>query len=193
MKLTWLIKTEDPSFLLLSLDETPWKEVQKSLFLPHLNVFRGANSLQEFEERFSRLEVKLCKAAALRLLSIKGRFSQELRQKLRLKLFSEKAIEFALHECERFGYLNDIQAAEGLVRKLQRRGYGSRIIGAKLKASGAGGFQQGNEDPKPFILQLMEKKYRQIPREKAIQALLRRGFEYRSILDALNSFETYKG
>lgn len=192
MKLTWLIKTEDPRFLLLSLDESPWKEVQKSLFWPHLNVFKGANSLEEFEERFSILEAKLCKLAAFRLLSIKGRFSQELRQKLFLKNFSEQAIEFALKECQRLGYLNDTQAKEGLIRKLQRKGYGSRIIAAKLKASGAEDPQEMFEESQSFLLQLLKKKYQRVPREKAIQALLRRGFEYGSILDALKSLESYK-
>lgn len=190
--LSWEVYKEDSRFILLIKKEEPWKLIYKSLFFKHLSDLRKECSCEGLEERFFFLEKKLCKAEALRLLSLKGRLKKELEQKLLLKKFSKEAIHQAVAECERLGFLNEEQENENLARRLQKKGYGSLLIAAKMREKG--GVFNANlvEDPMTVIQKLLEKKYKNSSREKVIASLCRRGFDYHTILDALNSQDFYK-
>jgi regulatory protein len=187
--LSWEMSSEDPKFLILMINNTFWKEVYKSLFQKHLSQLRRSLSL---EENFALLEQKICKAEAFRLLGLRGRCSKELKEKLLLKKFSQEAIDVALQECQHFGFLNDEEEQILFVSRLQKKGYGKALIAAKVRARGM--VFSGNlpEDQVSVICQLLQKKYQNTPKEKVIAALCRRGFDYSTIIDALNSGGSYK-
>lgn len=186
MKLTWEINPEDSRSLLLMVDGDLWKEVYKNLFIRQLGSLSRCISLEDLEAKFSLIEEKVAKAESLRLLSAKSRFSRELEEKLSAKGLSDKAIQKAIAECQRLGYLNDREESERLAQKLQRKGYGASLIAAKMKAKGGACKKEMLGDPAPIIRKLYEKKLRSSSKEKAIASLLRRGFDYATIVDALN-------
>ncbi|MES2345308.1 MAG: RecX family transcriptional regulator [Chlamydiota bacterium] len=187
--LSWEAHPEDPKFLILTVDGVFWKEVYKTLFQRHLPNLRRALNL---EESFILLEYKLCKVEAFRLLAVKGRFRKELKEKLFLKKFSEEAVFAIVQECQRLGAVNDEEEGALLVRRLQKKGYGKAFIVAKMRSKGVSLSADLMESQVPIIRQLLEKKYRNHTREKAITALCRRGFDYATIIDALNSTDFYK-
>lgn len=187
--LTWEVNSEDPKFLILTINGVFWKEVYKSFFQRHLPNLKHAPNL---EESFILLEYKLCKIEAFRLLAVKGRFRKELEEKLFLKKFSEGAVFAAVQECQRLGAINDEEEGALLVRRLQKKGYGKAIIVAKMRSKGVSFSADLMESQVPIICQLLEKKYRKHTREKTIAALCRRGFDYATIIDALNSLGSYK-
>lgn len=137
-------------------------------------------------------EESRCRREAFKLLALKGRLTKELKEKLKLKKFSLQIIEKILKECEQKGYLNDQEEGTRLAKRWQRKGYGSALIAYKMEAKGAPFDPAQLEDPQVIIRQLLEKKYRNHSREKILVALQRRGFDYSSILDALNSQDSYK-
>ena len=64
---------------------------------------------------------------------------EEIRSKLVGKGFSTTAIDAAIADCIRLGYLDDERFAAGVVLAGQRHGYGPRRITQKLLAKGIGG------------------------------------------------------
>lgn len=189
LNLTWEINPEDPHFLFLKVDGIVWKEVFKNIFFRHLSSLKNQNNL---EESFNCLEDKLCKLEAYKLLALKGRLKKELNEKLSLKKFSQRAILKVIEECERLGYLNDKEESLRLAKRLQKKGYGPAYIFAKMRLQGASYPSEEMQDPVVIIQSLLEKKYRGVSKEKIISSLLRRGFQYDTILDALNSQGFYK-
>lgn len=190
IKLTWNLSLEDPLFLTLEVDGEEWKTVYKGVFIRHLSSLASSSTWEELKEKFEILERKLCKTEVLRLLSLKGRFIKELREKLLLKKFSEEALAYALAEAERLGFLNQEEETERFARKLQRKGYGEALIALKMRAKGASYEPHLAGDPLPQLRVLLAKKLRQTTKEKAIGFFLRRGFDYATILDALNSSDS---
>jgi SOS response regulatory protein OraA/RecX len=184
MQIEYKIKIEDPRFFEVFLEGELWRTLYKPLFFRRLGDLKRCSSIEEWERRFALLEEKICKEEVLRLLSLRGRFTLEIHQKLSLKGFSPASIEKACAECQRSGYLDDKAEALAFAERQKRRGYGPHLIALKLKARGVRGALPLT-DQRSSIQKLVEKRYRGKPREKVIPALKRRGFDLESILAAL--------
>ena len=193
MTLEWRICEEDPLFIWLCKDKEPWKKVCKALFIRHLGVLGKARN-EELELVFKELELKLAKQHALRLLAFKGRFSSELQKKLEEKGISADAVYKIMEECQRLGYLNDAEHIESAIRKEQRKGYGPRLIALKLKEHkeiSEGMLGNLYVSQKEILEKLLKTKFRKVQwedfkaRQKAINQLQRRGFDFETIKEMI--------
>lgn len=130
------------------------------------------------------MELQSARKAAFRLLAMRSYHSAKLRDKLEKKGFSPAICEEVIGECKRLGYLQDEEYEERAILREFKRGHGPRYIEAKLSYS-----RQKiralvtGEMQKERILQLAAKLG---PREKAIRALQRRGFDLHLIIEVLS-------
>lgn len=189
MQIQWRAKPEDSRFLEILIDGEIWREVVKSLFLKQLHSISRVQSLQELEEKFALIEKKVAKESAFRILAAKSCLSSEIRKKLALKKISTFAIESALQECLRLGYIDDAQELTRRVERKKARGEGPRRIAASLQIQGDGLYREGEQQA--AIQRLLETRFRKCslrdPKEKqkVIRALLYRGFDLETILQIL--------
>ena len=184
-------KTEDPRFLMLTVEGAFWREVYKSLFVKHLAFLRRSADRSELESRWKEVEMKAAKEAALRLLALRSYSSCELSEKLLLRGLSSFAIEKALEECARLGYLDDQEEARRFVEKEMKRGYGSYLISLKLKRRGMVVSSEllalMQKEQQKQIEHLLQTRFRKLSlkipkeRQKIAMALKRRGFDLESI------------
>ena len=93
---------------------------------------------ESLEEQLRKKDVSWkAKNRALGLLASRARSAFEIRQRLRRKDYPEDAIDYALSELERLGYLDDRAFAEMFVRdRLNLRPRGSRLLMRELRAKG---------------------------------------------------------
>lgn len=134
--------------------------------------------------------------AASFMLARRSMHSKELIARLEKKLFSVEAINHALKELERLGLINDAEFEAYFVKKLQRQGKSRRQIEQKAREKGIPLKQLDHllvPDDEP-LRSLIERKYpvlldKKAPvkdRQRAVQALLRRGFSISCILKDFN-------
>jgi len=125
------------------------------------------------------------KAKAYSLLAKRSYFAKELKQKLLEKGYKPADIDSLISELIKQGWLNDEELASRFVKREGEKGYGARVILQKLRAKAG---ELSVDIAGGDIHSLIEKKYiHKLPqeREKVIAALLRRGFSYDLILQAL--------
>jgi len=122
------------------------------------------------------------KRAAIRLLASRSHFSSELRRKLAGKGYPREAIEEALRECTRLGYLNDEERTRAFIEREKQKGNGPALIAYKLKEKGMNA--EVAFDQEEAIRRLLP-RYRLKDRVKTIRSLCRKGFGLESILRSL--------
>lgn len=135
---------------------------------------------------------------ALWLLSRQAYPSMKLKRKLLSKGYTQETVEQVLHYCIDRGYLCDLSWSESFVRVQQAKKYGPSTIRQKLYMQGISKDlvdQVLQEVPKGLeqIKYLLETRYRNKnledskERQKVIQSLLRRGYEYQEICEVFSS------
>ncbi|MFT4553054.1 MAG: regulatory protein [Chlamydiales bacterium] len=144
-------------------------------------------------------DFQACRKYALYLLNLRVYTAHNFKKKLLEKEYSLESSEKVVRECIERGYLNDRLWSESFVRVQKGRKYGQAIIAQKLKIKG---IEEGliaevlekyrdTDGDQENIRTLLETRYRnrnlEDPREKqkVIASLLRRGFDYTSILKSL--------
>lgn len=177
---------ENSRFVLLTIDDGPWRKVYGPLFSKHLTQLKSCENLEELEKRFSLIEEKIIWQECLRLLSLKSRLCSEMKKKLSLKEFSALAIQKAIDRCIQAGYLDDLEEIRRLAQREMRRGYGPRWIVAKLRTKGhiPDHFIQEMEKEQIASLQVFLKKRPSLlsmDTQKLFRVLLRRGFDMQTI------------
>lgn len=184
MEIKWEISPENPQFLIIFIDKEPWKEVYKSIFIRHLSGIRRVHSLEDLQVKFQLLEDQLSKGYSLKLIGLKGRTTQELKNKLAEKGFSERSIDLAISVCQRLGFLNDQEEYRGFVRRELRKGYGPNLIAMKLRAKHPDAnivelLAEAREAQEEAIQNVIRKKCKKITdKRKVMQTLQRRGFDW---------------
>ncbi len=129
-------------------------------------------------------EMRLAKWHAHRLLSLRSYPSRSLLEKLRLKGFSSAVCEPIVSELERIGLIEDSAWELREIERELRAGHGPRYIEAKWKAKGLPIERVRqvitDEQQRECVQQLWSKLSRQKKgeRQKVVQALLRRGFDF---------------
>ena len=103
---------------------------------------------------------------------------------------SEEDVEKALARLQELGLIDDERRAERLTESLQRKGYGKRHIQMELRQRGLPEPEEAPEDEGEIIARLLQTKYAaklgdERNRRLTVQALLRRGFQYAGIRDAM--------
>lgn len=129
------------------------------------------------------------KKKAYTLLARRDHFTKELRRKLKEKGFLSNEIEPLLDELTARGFLDDASLARRFAARQKEKGYGPRVIAAKLKEK-AGEMDVELEEDVEVVCNLIERRYAGKEPKKVIAALLRRGFSYGLIQNALSRIET---
>lgn len=185
MKRLEILTDSDSSFwLVLEWEGELWKKVYKSLFIGKLRSLFFARSLQDLEELFLELEVKVAKAFAVRTLSKRALLSTELGKKLREKGISERASQEALAYCHQMGAIQDQELLDYRIRKELRKGHGLRYIQAKWKVEIVQ--EAKRKEEKEAALKLLQQKGK---KQKNLYLFLqRRGFCADTIQEVLRDF-----
>jgi regulatory protein len=135
------------------------------------------------------------------LLARREHSRSELKTKLYSRKFSNASIEYALNECERLGFINDLNFTLRYVAELQFKGYGIFRLREKLYRKGISKdiietilakLDQGEEQERAQAL--MEKKLHQLRREtdeqkkrqKLYRYLISRGFSSDMVRELMN-------
>jgi SOS response regulatory protein OraA/RecX len=186
MDISWEKKSENFRILIINVDKSPWKEVMRTLFLPHLAFLKKSENFIDLEKRFLQIEKKIAWEQTLKLLALKGRFKEEVEKKLLLKKLSLEAIEDALARSEERNYLDEMQEGKRFVRKCLEKGYGPLLIRAKLQNQGASRQMCSELLEEAYLKQeeILKRTYEKIGAKctrkdklKVFAALSRRGFE----------------
>jgi regulatory protein len=194
MEISWKLKEEDPRFLVICLDQEPWKTVYKSLFAFILRRLKGCRSLEELQEVYAKAEDKAAQLVALRALARRGLTAYELEQKLLEKGLSAGAIEKALERCRQLGVLDDLAHLRRVAESYERRGYGPQYIAFKLRHLAKGSLellepilQEIKERQEQTLAQYRARRLSRVDwkdpeqKQKAFAALQRRGFDAHAI------------
>jgi regulatory protein len=106
--------------------------------LDEIKLRVGSSWNDELEEQLRRRDLTWkAKNAALNYLAARVRSTEEIRTKLRRKEFPEDAIDYALSEMNRLGYLDDHQFAKMFIRdRIRLRPRGARVLAQELRKKG---------------------------------------------------------
>lgn len=199
MKISYQSKQQ--GIISIFVDEEPWKDIHSSIFGKKPAFPRQVASMEEWVEFFHTSEYQGALKFVMRRLSLQAQLSIELTCKLSEKLVSEHTTNRVLTECTRLGYLDDASTLHIYIQGLLRRGYGPQAILPKLLRKKIP-FQHAKEmierlnettDHIPKIRHLLETKFRSrdlsdhASKQKTIASLLRKGFSFDDIKQALSS------
>lgn len=202
MKLEWEAKEGRRGVLTLYIDGEAWKEIHTSVFgrQPTLNTEYASQS--DLEEYFEKAEYRAATVFVLKRLSIKAYLASELQNKLVEHYVSEATAERVIQECRRLGYLNDEEWLNGFVQRQIARKLGPMAILMKLRAKGVSqekaeelvGALDNEDGRKERIMNLLTTRYRNRDlsdfksREKVIASLIRKGFSFSDVKEAIRAF-----
>jgi SOS response regulatory protein OraA/RecX len=133
-----------------------------------------------------KIETKLAKAKAYRLLAMKNYPSELLLDKLVIKGFSKSVCEHVIKDLKALGYLDDEEYWESLIRTEFKKGHGPRYLEWKKRVP--------REKIRALISdEMLREKIRELlPRyptiKKAVRALIQRGFDLECIRAEVDLF-----
>jgi SOS response regulatory protein OraA/RecX len=121
------------------------------------------------------MDLPLARKVAFRLLAMRSYHSEKLREKLEKRGCPFAVCDAVIAECKRLGYLQDEQYEESAILREFQRGHGPWYIEAKTRYS-------RQKIRKLITPEMQMERMRQLlpklgPREKAMRALQRRGFD----------------
>ena len=167
-----------------------------------LNGLRSGDycTVAEMKELISRNAVPAAFSASCRILSIRSRSIHEIKTFLLSRSYPEWAVERIISMLKEYGYVDDEQFAESLVRQRFASGHGDRRIRFDLRQRGIAESQiesaihaADSDTIRLGYEHALEKALRgknaadPKDRKKVIAALMRRGYDYHSILSSLKS------
>ena len=133
------------------------------------------------------------KALSYRMLSEK-----QLYDKIIAKGFSEENAEYAVELFKKYGGINDEEYCESLIRTYKAKGYGEKRIAQKLREAGIDRelSSERMEDFEPDYSKMQKYIASKIKTEnpdrqtvkKVIDGLLRKGFSFAQVKEALNKY-----
>ncbi len=178
---------EDSFALEVYWEDEYWMTVPKSLFLRALKTFK-VKDLSSLNNAWNEWQMRAARQEAFRLLGIKNRSSQDLCEKLRLKGYDPAAILSAVQEMQRNGYIDDLDSARMLIRKMCAKGYGAHRMVSTLKQKGIW-HPSLNQEIMNVEPQALEKALQRLRGKKDFMALFRSlkrlGFDQSKIRSSL--------
>lgn len=185
--------------LIIEIEGDVWKEVHTSIFGQRPSFPKEISSLTEWAETFDALEYKQARHYALKKLSERAYYSAELAKTLRDRLVSPLTIGRVIQNCQELGCLNDEEWIEAFIRGQLRRRSSLRSIAWKLQERGVApekakqviGERNNPTSEKDSIQHLLSTRYRsrdlkdRRERDKVIAALMRKGFHFEAISEAM--------
>ncbi len=188
------------NILVITLDDEAFKEVHSSIFGKKPQVPKACESRHAFEEQFSLLEKKCARNFVLRRLAKRSYSSFELSKLLKEHLVAADSVEDVVEGIMREGLVNDKDWIDGFIGRNLRK-EGPKALYLKLKGKGVpeeliAASLQLHEEQSPQgerIRALLESKYRNRDlssfkeRQKVIASLMRKGFEFEEITQAIGN------
>jgi regulatory protein len=164
-----------------------------TLFVKHRKSLERCRDKTDFIAELSKIVGRAAQIEAIRILSRKGYFKQELVDKLVDKGFSEEVAQHAVDEMEGKGYINDRQRAEKIIQRELAKGHGPKYICQLLKHKRVSSSIISalvpliKESETQSLSTHLTKRSQVSDRKKAVARLLRRGYSYEAIQQALDS------
>lgn len=202
MKIEYRPKEGHREVFLIFLDQEPWREVHLAIFGRRPKWPSAVESCSVWQDQFNELEYQAVKQYVLRRLSSQHYHSAQLTKLLKERFVQSSTIERVIEECIHWGYLNDEAWVESFMRSRLRR-CSLRSLIPKLQARGlpsslikeiAAHWQDSDQEVET-VKKLLETKYRSKDlkqpqeRQKVIASLLRKGYPFTSIKQALLDFK----
>ncbi len=198
MQVTYHLIEHSFSIYLILIDGEPWRQVHRNFF--NQGSFpKSCDYIKELEVLLRETENKKALAYALKRLSSRSYPTSELKKWLEKSFLSAPTIQTVLQECTRLGYLNDQAWIHYFINSHLRRGIGPKIILMKLKLKGLPEaliqteltLLAPLENQLTAISNWLTKRFRlrdfnKKEKDKAMAALLRKGFDFSSIIEGFN-------
>jgi regulatory protein len=141
------------------------------------------------------------KNVALRFLSFRRRTEKEIKDKLKKKGFDEKTIKSTIDKLKQYDLINDSEFAAAWVReRLTYKPRGKKLLAQELWRKGirkeiidqvTGELCQDEDKPAIELLEKIKGRYKnlvpQVARRRMYGLLIRRGFSYETVNNALQS------
>jgi len=118
----------------LWVDDEKWKEFHRSLYKSHLRKILRSSSKKELSDLLLKVDIKIGRYIAFKLLALRGYMKAELENKLKSRKIDPKAIDEVLNDCERLGFLDDQREGKLFVNRHKQKGWGPLMIALKLKS-----------------------------------------------------------
>lgn len=180
-------------------DDEPWRELHVAIFGSRPKLPGECGSGEELKALFRQLEYKQAKLYTLKRLAAKNYCSHELAQLLQKRCVSSHTISQVIQEFQNLGYINDKDWIAGFVQRYWTRGTGPQAIMMKLRAKGVSGPAAeeavsqvcGAGAQQEKIRRLIATKYRTRDlsdfkqRQKVVASLIRKGFAFQEVIDAM--------
>jgi SOS response regulatory protein OraA/RecX len=179
-------------YLLRSQIDSRWIEIREGqnvlreveVLFPLRKFPRSFSSLEAALNWLSEIELKLAKAKAYRLLSMRSYPSAMLLEKLEQKGYSRSVSEKVIEALKTLGYLQDDDFWTRLIQREFQRGYGPRYLEWTKGAPAAKIRELITEEMQRKKIRELSKKFSSP--QKAAAALARRGFDLNCILAILD-------
>ncbi len=190
--LTWEEDPEESQCLILVWEGVPWRRVDRKLFVKHLRSLSSHTTMASLEEGFYALEEKVAKALAIKWLSHKALFSEELSARLEKKAISKPVRDQVLIFCQHLGALRDAERLEMLVARAIEKGYGPLWIANKwkiLQKDWESIFAKYMPQQEEAIRKLVRKRKATDSKQKLIRFLQQRGYRRDQIYSVLSTIQ----
>lgn len=202
MKIHFEPKNDCKDILTLFVNDEPWKDIHISIFGRKPKIPVQIDSLAEFKALFNELEYKGAKHFLLKRLSQQSYHSAQMEKLLHTRLVQSPTIQKLIADGKNWGYLNDETWLETFIQGHLKR-YSMRMITLKLQSKGISkntikdALQQFDlpEQESRNVLQLLSTRYKTKnlqdfkQKQKVIASLLRKGYGFDSIHQALLSYK----
>lgn len=199
MRIACVYLDERKGIFMITVDEEEWRKAHRSILGSKPSFPEECGTLRELEEHYKKLECSGAHRYALMRLGMKSHSTSELRRQLQLKFVSEEMIEQIIEDYTKKGYLNDQEWLDSFIRIHIARNTGPQVMMTKLRLKGLPSvlieeaFERAGlrANQQMQIKKLLSTRYRSRnledgkERQKVIAALVRKGFDFHSIFEAL--------
>ncbi|OGN64339.1 MAG: hypothetical protein A3E80_01610 [Chlamydiae bacterium RIFCSPHIGHO2_12_FULL_49_9] len=164
-------------------------EIITEIFAPFPARYIPASfeTIEHIHKWLRETEWKLARNRTYRLLSMRPYSEKKMREKLFERRFSKEVCDRLIDELKRLNYLQDSELAKAMALRECKRGYGPRYISLKLRSKGLdpkGIDEWISREMQKEQIEKLAKKFSD--RKKAVQALLRRGFDSDLVIEILH-------
>jgi regulatory protein len=195
VKITWLLEDRRRGILSIFLDGEIWKQAHRSILGYKPALPQECREESELHALYDALEYAGAKKYAYQRLALKGHSSFEMCKQLESRLVSKNTMDRLIAELQQLGYINDEEWVQAFIKHQISKRVGPQLIKAKLRQKGipSSHFEHflENANQHEGIQKLLATRYRSRDladyreRQKVVAALLRKGFNLDTILEAL--------
>jgi len=174
-------------FLSIFVEDEFWKKIPTAVFGRKISFTKSYINIAEFEDDFHEIEKRAALNYALKILGQRDLPSAQIALKLEQKDISEKAVLHALDKINSYNYIDDGNWVRKYIQYELGKSHGPLLIKNKLLQKKISidlikeGLSKISEEELSCSIKKIIAKDKYKDRNKLIQALIRRGFQYENI------------